>query len=249
LEIKKLDSVTLPFKMIDLPSYAAFSDLHVMTGGPADDFQPYRFKFHHAVDFCLDMEIPSSRIIYPGDTVDMAELKDGENFDDVRQVYSKTIGILQLGQVLTGNHDPKNPLAHSDTFDTGGEYSFHFEHGHKAEWLFTGRWRWVGWLGCKFSGFLERLGIKNIDKTPAQVNDKAFKKHFERKFEKYVLNHLEKNSKMKVLIFGHTHRPFLKLINTTSLGPRIVANCGDFVGHCTFITYIDRVLTLWQVVD
>jgi len=208
-----------------------FSDLHAGGNG---DFN--RKSFFKAYSWALKQGFEPQEFYFLGDIFDVTGA--GKSLAKLMLIFPELAKKVKLGLYLKGNHEgPISELA--GILNIFGLYACH---GHNIEWLFTGWRKPLGWLICSIAGILERLGWKDIDKTPADMNEQEYLSYYTDKVIPWANTIFEKE-KNQLLITGHTHRPnIIKYDNDC-----ILANCGDFVGHNTFIMINNGMIKLMRV--
>lgn len=222
---------------------AAVSDLHIATGGPEDDFREHAERFCTMVDHLTGpLGVPPETVHYLGDVLELAGTPVGTSADEILTHYPEVARRIRPGVHLWGNHDPRSPLARLEAIDVSG---IHMEHGHRGDHWHTGRWAWVGRLACRAGGWLERIGLTDIDRTPAQVDDAAYRREFAARYDQYFTDYLRRHPRVGLVLFGHTHRPGLHRTTIDGLD-RVICNVGDFVGHCTAAVVAGGVVRLLQ---
>ncbi len=229
--IKSIKKVTLPENcMYDKAIF--FSDLHAGGNG---DFN--RKAFFEAYSWGLKKDFMPEECYFLGDIFDVT---GSENLDlkTLKTIFPEVTKKVNLGIYLKGNHEgSKTGL--KEKLNLFGLYTCH---GYQAEWLFTSWRKPIGWLLCKITGWLERLGWKDIDKTPANMDKEAYLAYYQKNVIPWANKIFEKEN-TNLIISGHTHKP-----DIIRFGTCILANCGDFVGHNTFIIIHNNMIELLQVV-
>ena len=222
--------------------WVAVSDLHLTTGDDAEDGDA------EALDFVLRWLIGAKggayqRIWWVGDIFDVVETKTGEDVNGIIEAHLELFELMSIGIYLNGNHE-KGLVPITQEFDDSVP-GVHVEHGHKADFWYTGWLRHLFHFGAWVTGWLERLGWKDIDRqTPAGMNPSELKL-YQPKMESYYEDYFKSHPETKVIICGHTHRPGL----FTYSNGRVVANCGSMLkgGQKTFLLLYKNVIELWVI--
>lgn len=193
-----------------------FSDLHV--GGNGDFNYSDYFLAHK---YCTELGFKPVEFFYLGDIFDVT----GSPYKKLSQLRKKHITVsnhVESGNYLKGNHEGRVKLRESFT-----AFGFHACHGYQCEWLFTAWRKPLGRLVCILGGLLERLGFKDIDKTPdrcpSEMGKLKYQLYYQKKIRPWALRTLEKTG-AQVLIMGHTHRPDI----VKYPGGKVRINCGSF---------------------
>ena len=236
MRLELLQTKPLPDGADKSVSWAIFSDLHA---GGNKDFNQFAFLYAHR-NAIQKMGVDSLHCYFLGDIWDV--LGGKKSLPAVKRAFPHTEHAVQGGVYFYGNHEGK---AKGNGYASLNLNGFHLEHGHKSDWFFT-RWRKpIGWLVMVFTGILERVGFKDIDKTPREMNEAEFNIHFQKYIRPYVEKHFDSHPETAVFICGHTHRP---TINKMRGGEKLYVNCGDFVGHLTFVVIRNGSVELYRVV-
>jgi len=185
------------------------SDLHMVVGDEADDFNPNSELFFDTLRSHLS---DGYRIFLLGDGY---ELWENSNIEDIVKTYPEICDILIREDRIKGNHDQKLILPQSYVLlNKKSGKKILLVHGHQGD-FFCDEGYPLGWFFSKYVWRnLQMIGFK--DPTTAQ-KDKNPKKHELTR----IAFHDWARSREQTVIFGHTH--------FSESDPPYYWNCGNWV--------------------
>lgn len=247
-----MQELELPF-VIDKPTFL-ISDLHLGDGARADNFRQSRAE-HSLLRFLDLVAQKGQRLIINGDLFELWKFDLPICLKTYHRLLAKLQQIDGHGVEIIyvfGNHDFDLSYFQSlfhfvvERWDLG--YHIHIEHGHRfdkdsgltwkirqaAVWLVSWAERWIDRnIDERLDRALQKCNIFQ-PKTPASRQYRGTYLEYEAEVEKLL-------TKYQLVIFGHTHKPLLKLL--TKHG--IYANSGSWVeGRRDYIFIKDNRIVL-----
>jgi predicted phosphodiesterase len=208
--------------------YGFYSDTHKGDGSKADNFRRVKPKVKrmlvwlnqncdHIFNLGDDKEVTQGR----GSTADILEDIATEHGDVLKM--EKKLGVVKVN----GNHDEGTiPLKKVDfTVDT---IRIIAEHGHRFDRWCSKLW-FIGRIGAKFAGWLERKGFWNAEKILGKLAERApgrkekLSTYFDQ-MKKEIDKGVKKWRTKVVYLIGHVHR-----LTIEDYGNHILVA----VGHCS----------------